>query len=176
MPNIDAFKTQLVGGGARPNLFTVMMTSPKEGAVVDSVLASFMIKAASLPASTVSVIEMGYRGRKLKLHGDRTFEPWKITVINDTDMKLRNSFEVWMNSIHRHSMNVGAEEPGQYHADLTVQQLDHMSNAPVRTYNIIGAWPSSVSAIELNYDTNDTVEEFEVEFAYQYWLSDRIGF
>ena len=176
MPNIDAFKTQLMGGGARPNLFQVTIGQPPIGPAMDSVLASFMIKAASLPASTISVIELGYRGRKLKLHGDRTFEPWKITVINDTDMQLRTAFEQWMNNIHQHVSNIGAEDPGQYHANMIIDQLDHRANLPVRTYNIIGAWPSSVSAIELNYDTNDTVEEFEVEFAYQYWLSDQIGF
>lgn len=170
MANIDNFKAKLIGGGARPNLFKVVCNFPGY-AGGDTELGSFLIKAAALPASVVSSIEVPYRGRKLKIAGDRTFEPWTITVINDTDFKLRNAFERWMNGLNAHKNNTGLVNPSDYQTDITVQQLDKEQNV-IKSYTLRGAFPSNVSQIDLNFETNDQIEEFTVELQYQYWESD----
>lgn len=170
MSNISNFKGQLIGGGARANLFSVAMEFPA-GVSGDVVNAEFMIKAASLPSSVIAAIELPYRGRKLKIAGDRTFEPWSITVINDTDMKLRTSFEAWMELISMNEQNYSAAIPPlSYMANLGVSQLDRQGVA-TKTYQFVDAWPVNIQAIDLNYETNDAVEEFTVEFAYQYWVA-----
>jgi len=170
MSNISNFKGQLTGGGARANLFKVNMQFPT-GVVADVVNLEYMVKGASLPASTVGVIEVPYRGRKLKIAGDRTFETWTITVINDTNMSLRNAFEDWMSIISANEQNITyANPPLSYTQNMTVSQLDRYAIV-TKTYEFIDAFPLSVSTIDLNYETNDAVEEFTVEFAYQYWIN-----
>lgn len=175
MAGIDSFKGKLVGGGARPNLFKVLVNFP--GSVNgNNELASFMIKGASLPASVITPIEVPYRGRKLKIAGDRTFEPWTITVLNDTGMEIRRAFEQWMNLINAHQENVSAYQSNvgslEYMTDMTVIQLDRSGNeVGTHAYNIIGAFPTNISAIDLNFETNDSIEEFTVELTYQYWTS-----
>lgn len=166
---VDSFKSKLVGGGARANLFKVTMNFPSY-AGGNPELCSFMIKGAALPASTIASVEVAFRGRKLKIAGDRTFEAWTITVINDTKMDIRNSFERWMNGINSHVANSGLANPRDYQADLMVEQLDK-AGVTTKSYVIRGAFPTSVAAIDLNYDTNDAIEEFAVEFQYQYWDS-----
>jgi hypothetical protein len=177
---ISAFKSNFNGGGARPNLFRCTINFPEQLGFNGGDLrntASFLIKAASLPASVIAPIEVPFRGRKLKIAGDRTFEPWSITVINDTNFKLRNAFEKWMNAINNHEANVTsfAASLGQsqaYFRDLAVTQLDRNgADIGLKTYEIKDAFPTNVSAIELNYETNDAVEEFTVEFQYQYWTA-----
>lgn len=163
--NIDDFKARLTGGGARPNLFKVVCNFPGGG---PTELASFMIKGASLPASNIAPIEVPFRGRKLKIAGDRTFEPWTITVINDNNMAIRRAFESWMGGINAHAANSGATTPGAYMADMEVQQLDRTGGI-IATYYFRGAFPTAVSAIDLNFETNDAVEDFTVELSYQYW-------
>jgi len=167
--NVDDFKSKLVGGGARANLFKVICNFPAV-AGGNTELASFMIKGATLPASTVAPIEVPFRGRKLKVAGDRTFEAWSITVINDNNMAIRNAFEKWMNYINQHAANAGSSNPASYQTDMTVQQLDREGNV-VKSYTFRGTFPTSISAIELNYETNDAIEEFTVELNYQYWES-----
>lgn len=166
---VDQFKAQLTGGGARPNLFKVTCNFPGY-AGGDSNMASFMIKAASLPASTIGEVLVPFRGRKLKIAGDRTFEQWNITVINDVPMQLRDAFERWMNGINNHSSNNGRSRPNDYMTDLLVDQLDKTGET-VKQYIFRGAYPVSVAAIDLNYETVDSVEEFQVTFNYQYWDS-----
>jgi hypothetical protein len=168
--NIDDFKAKLTGGGARPNLFKVICNFPSV-AGGNTELASFMIKGAALPASVLGSIEVPFRGRKLKVAGDRTFEPWTITVINDNSMDIRNSFERWMNFINQHQANAGSANPSNYQTDMTVQQLDRAGKV-VKSYNFRGVYPSNVSQIDLNFETNDAIEEFTVELNYQYWESD----
>jgi hypothetical protein len=174
MSNLSQFKNQFLGG-ARPNLFEVELYFPT--GVLDSGRARsksrFMVKGAQLPASVIAPIEVPYRGRKLKVAGDRTFEPWTITVINDTNMEIRNAFESWMNLINRHASNTTAYsgDPLGYYQDLHVKQLTRESNAVTKKYTFVGAFPTNISTIELNYETNDTVEEFTVELNYQYWTS-----
>jgi len=118
----------------------------------------------------MNVIEVPFRGRQLKIAGDRTFETWTATILNDTDFTIRNSMERWMNGINSHQANTGLTNPVDYQADLVVEQLDR-DESVLKTYNFRGAFPINVSAIDLNYETVDTVEEFTVEFAVQYWES-----
>jgi len=169
MANIDNFKAKLTGGGARPNLFKVICNFPAE-AEGDAELASFLIKGAGLPASVIAPIEVPYRGRKLKVAGDRTFEAWTITVINDEGFVIRNAFERWMNSINEHINNVGLINPNDYQTDMTVQQLGK-DDSVLKTIDLKGVFPTNLSQIELNYETNDQIEEYTVELQYQYWTS-----
>ena len=166
---VDDFKSKLSGGGARPNLFKATINFPSY-AGGDVEFTSFMVKGAGLPASTVNVIEIPFRGRQLKIAGDRTFESWTITVLNDVDMKVRNSFETWMNGINEHTNNTGLSNPQDYQADLIVEQLDKNGNITKR-YDLRGAFPVNISQIDLRYDTGDAIEEFTVELQYQYWES-----
>lgn len=166
---VDDFKSKLRGGGARPNLFRATVNFPGY-AGGDVELTSFLCKAAQLPASTMNPIEVPFRGRQLKIAGDRTFENWTATILNDTDFTIRNSMERWMNGINSHAANTGLTNPVDYQADLVVEQLDR-DESILKTYNFRGAFPINVSAIDLNYETVDTVEEFTVEFAIQYWES-----
>jgi len=166
---VDDFKSKLRGGGARPNLFKATVNFPGY-AGGDVELTSFLCKAAQLPASVMNVIEVPFRGRQLKIAGDRTFETWTATILNDTDFTIRNSMERWMNGINSHGANTGLTNPVDYQADLVVEQLDR-DETVLKTYNFRGAFPINVSAIDLNYETVDTVEEFTVEFAVQYWES-----
>lgn len=167
---VDDFKSKLVGGGARPNLFKATVNFPGF-AGGDVELTSFMCKAAQLPSSIVGTIPVPFRGRVLQLAGDRTFEPWTITVVNDTNFKVRNAFERWMNAINSHNQNTGLTNPVSYQADMTIEQLDK-SGATVKRYDFRGTFPTAVSAIELSYDAGDQIEEFTVELQVQYWESD----
>ena len=168
---VDDMKAKLVGGGARPNLFKVTMAFPSY-VTANVELASYMCKASSMPASIIASIEVPFRGRQLKVAGDRTFDPWSVTVINDTDFNVRNSFEQWMNGINQHKANTGLTQPSSYMADMIVEQLDK-NGTTKKTYNIRGCFPTNLGAIELSYETGDTIEEFEVELQVQYWESDK---
>ena len=159
---VDDFKSKIRGGGARPNLFKATVNFPTY-AVGDVELTSFMCKGAQLPASLTNVIDVPFRGRQLKVAGDRTFEPWTVTIINDTDFAVRDSMERWLNGINNHKANAGLTNPTDYQADLIVDQLDRDGTA-IKTYNFRGAFPVNISNIELNYETVDTIEEFTVEF------------
>ena len=166
---VDDFKSKLKGGGARPNLFNVKMNFPAY-ALGDAELTSFMCKAAALPASTVGLITVPFRGRQLKIAGDRTFETWSVTVINDTDFSVRDAMERWMNGINSHNANTGFNDPAEYQTDLSVEQLDK-DGIVLKTYNFRSCFPTNIAAIELSYETVDAVEEFTVEFQVQYWES-----
>jgi len=163
MASIDQFKAQLLGGGPRANRFRVFI--PRSGNKIE-----FLCQSAQIPAATVGVVEQQFRGHTLKLAGDRTFEPWTVTIINDTDFAVRDSMERWLNGINNHKANAGLTNPVDYQADLIVDQLDRDGTA-IKTYNFRGAFPVNISNIELNYETVDTIEEFTVEFQIQYWES-----
>jgi hypothetical protein len=166
---INDFKSKLIGGGARNNLFKVTCNFPAY-AQGNTELAAFMIKAAQLPSSIISPIVIPFRGRQLNIAGDRTFEPWGITIINDTGMEIRNSFERWMNGINAHTANTGLSNPTSYMADMIVEQLDKGGNSTKR-YDIRGCFPTAVSAIDVSSDAENTIEEFSVELQVTYWES-----
>lgn len=167
--NINDFKAQLVGGGARPNLFRVVMPFPAfAGVGGETSKLTFMCKAASLPASQVGTIEIPYRGRKVKIAGDRTFEQYSITVINDTDFLLRNAFERWSNQINQHERNEGLQNPIDYQVDIILEQLNR-NDEVIKIYKLVGAFPVNVGAIELSSESTDAIEEFQVQLEYQYW-------
>ena len=167
---VDDFKSKLRGGGARPNLFKVTINYPGF-ANGDAELTSFLCEAASLPGSTFGIIPVAFRGRILKMAGDRTFAEWNTTIINDTDFSVRDSIERWMNGINAHSANTGLTTPVAYEADLLVEQLDR-SGTTIKTYTFRGSYPQDMSAIDLSYATNDEIERFTVTFAYQYYSTD----
>ena len=167
---ISDFKSRLSGGGARPNLFEVELAFPDAVAIDNDVLqkARFLVKAAALPASTIAPIDVPFRGRILKIAGDRTFETWTITVINDTDFVLRSAFEKWMNTINKMSDGTGVVDPEAYQKDATVKQLDR-DGSVLRSYKFWDIFPTNVSTIDLNYETTDTIQEFTVEMQVHYW-------
>ena len=161
---IDKMKAALSGGGARSNYFEIEIP----GLTVEE---NILVKAASLPASIINPIEVNFRGRKLQIAGDRTFEPWTITVVNDTNASIRNKMETWMQQINAHVSNVSANDnPASYMQDAQVHQLDRQGNQ-VKTYEFKGIWPSNVAAIDVSYDNENTIEEFTVEFQVTYWQS-----
>ena len=166
---VDDFKSKLRGGGARPNLFKATINFPAY-AGGDVELTSFLCEAAQLPGSTMGTIIVPFRGRQLKMAGDRTFDVWTPTIINDTDFDVRNAMERWMNGMNAHNENTGLNNPVQYEADLLVEQIDK-DGATLKTYNFRGCFPTAVSPIDLNYGANDEIERFTVEFQVQYWES-----
>jgi hypothetical protein len=167
---ITDFKSKLSGGGARPNLFEVQLAFPNSVAIGDDVLekSRFLVKAAALPASNVTPIDVPFRGRILKIAGDRTFDTWTITVINDTDFSIRSAFESWMNIINKMSDATGLTDPVDYQKDATVHQLDRDGEI-LRSYKFWDIFPTNISTIDLSYETTDTIEEFTVELQVQWW-------
>mgnify|MGYP001223780035 CR=1 FL=1 len=166
---VDDFKSKIRGGGARPNLFKATVNFPAY-AGGDVELTSFLCRAAQLPASEFQVIAVPFRGRQLKVAGDRTFGTWNVSMYNDTTMETRNAMERWMNGINAHTVNTGLTNPIDYQADLIVEQLDK-DGSTTKTYNFRGSFPTAVGAINLSYDDNDVIEQFDVEFQVQYWES-----
>ena len=167
---VDDFKSKLVGGGARANMFKVTCNFPGY-AQGDVELTSFLVKGAQMPASIISPIMIPFRGRQLQIAGDRTFEPWSITVINDVDFSVRGAFERWMNGINNHNNNTGLSNPTDYQADMIVEQLNKAGEV-TKKYDIRGTFPTNVSAIELSYDSENQIEEFTVDLQVQYWECD----
>jgi len=169
MPNINDFKAKLRGGGARANQFRVTMPFPGYASVGgETETMSFLTTSTSLPGMTVTEVAIPFRGRELYVAGDRTFADWSITVLNDTNFKLRNAFERWQNGINNMSDNEGLSNPVDYQVDAFVDQLDRNGNT-LKSYTLRGAFPTEVAAIDLNYGTNDEVETFGVTFQYQYF-------
>ena len=190
---IDSFKSKLVGGGARPNLFEVLLNFPTgtKGDTSDfDEKARFLVKAANLPASNITPIDVPFRGRNLKIAGDRTFDVWTITVINDTDFAIRNAMERWMNGMNNLQNATGETTPNDYQTDAYVYQLGRNGIAaanstqgtaqldgpkngdkvPVlKAYKFHVIFPTNISAIELSYDQPDTIEEFTVDLQVQWW-------
>ena len=166
---VDDFKSKLRGGGARPNLFKATINFPGY-ANGDAELTSFLCEAAQLPGSTMGIIPVPFRGRILKMAGDRTFAEWTVTIINDTDFAIRNSMERWMNGINAHSSNTGLAAPIAYEADLSVDQLDREGES-IKDYTFRGAFPVDLSPIDLAFSSTDEIERFTVTFQYQYFDS-----
>ena len=184
--NVQQFRSQLTGDGARPNLFECTLTFPvlassggatSPGAIQDNVglteKFTFMARAAQLPGSTVNQIPVNYFGRELKFSGNRTFPEWTVTIINDEDFRLRDAFEKWMHGLNSHVTNtrgVSFQNAVQYQQDGLVTQYGK-SGEIIKEYTFIGMFPIDVSPIELDWGANDTIEEYAVTFAYQWWES-----
>ena len=166
---ITDFKSKLSGGGARSNLFEVVLSFPDAAQTDSNTLdkSRLLVKSAALPSSSVAPLEVAFRGRTLKLAGDRTFETWTITVINDTDFAIRSAFENWMNTINRVSDNTGITDPALYQADAYVYQLDR-DGSTLRAYHMYDLFPTNISTINLSYET-DSIQEFTVEMQVLWW-------
>ena len=192
---ISAFKSKLTGGGARPNLFEVEIPSfPvaagtntwRTGDNQEADSFKFLCKAAALPASNITPVEIPFRGRILKVAGDRIFDTWSITVINDENFLIRNAFETWVQGISKNSNATGATDPSAYMTYALVHQLGRGADAgkasqgatasvsvtpitPLKTYTFFDIFPTTISTIDLSYENTDAIEEYTVEFQVQYW-------
>ena len=177
---ISNFKAALIGGGARPNLFEVELTTLPAGITWDADNFRYMCKAAQLPASNIANIDVPFRGRIFKVAGDRTVEQWSVTIINDENFRLRNAFEEWVNLIANLDTNFGATDPSAYMVNAKVYQLGRGStpqsttnagnaNSVLKEYEFQDIFPTTVSAIDLSYDSTDAIEEFTVEMQYQWY-------
>lgn len=174
--NVAEFRANMIGDGARPNLFEVSLSFPivaTDGSVAAQ-KATFMAKTAQLPGSTVGTVPVFYFGRELKFAGNRTFTDWTVSIINDEDFTIRNSLESWMNAINSHAgnlRNTAAIEPAGYTVDANVTQYGKTGNA-LKRYRFVGMYPVDISPIDLDWGSNDTIEEYAVTFAYQWWETD----
>ena len=169
MATINDFKAVLAGGGARANQFQVTMPFPGFAAAGgETRVMSFLCRTTNLPGMTLGEVPVPFRGRQLYIAGDRTFETWTTTIMNATDFLIRNAMERWMNAINALSDNSGLENPSDYQVDAFVDQLDRAGEA-IKSYTFRGLFPQTIAPIELAYDTNDAVEEFEVTYRYQFF-------
>tara|TARA_Y100001938_G_scaffold139934_1_gene207456 strand:+ start:3721 stop:4335 length:615 start_codon:yes stop_codon:yes gene_type:complete len=193
---ISQFKSKLIGGGVRPNLFEVQVNFPDgvnlgiqgDGdGTFDGDRFRFLCKAANLPASNVGQIDIPFRGRVLKVSSDRTFDPWTVTVMNDEDFNHYRAFQAWAQNIANYADSSGLTDPSSYMGQAIVYQLGRSAptqqavNSPATDSNILAQYrfvdifPTTISAIDLSYDTTDTIEEFTVDFQVQYWYPESAG-
>ena len=169
--NIADFRSRFKGG-TRPNRFMVDGNIPGSGAVGES---NFLIKAATLPPSTVAIIPVPFRGRILKVPGDRMFIEWDIVVLDDPDTRdLRKEFLDWSHNINAHSDNVINHQ--DIYAQWTVTQLNHNDDSEIsgRKIALHNCWPVEVSGVELTHDVPNTLVEWSVRMAYDYWTAEGI--
>ena len=195
MSSISDFKSKVATDFARPNLFVCELnfTSTFTDQATLKELGTFTVKAANLPATQLGTVEVPYRGRVLKIAGDRTFEPWTITIMNDKNFRLRDAFEKWTESIQAYAQNVTTAGTNiqNYYADMFVSQLDRntsdvstatagkvktasqgavgIPHQVLREYRFVDVFPTNISAIDLDFGSNDAIEEFTVEMQVQYW-------
>ena len=190
--SITNFRDRLVGGGARPNMFEVNITLPEQIAPTGANIKEdmrFLVKAAEIPAAVIGNIPVPFRGRVLPVAGDRTFDPWTVTVINDAQFNIRDAMEQWSNLINDLQFDVGDINPADYQTKAEVFQLSRQSQGSggqsagkggeiiqtLRTYNFEGIYPNAVSSIPLDYGATDQIEEFQVTFNYLFWTSELPG-
>ena len=170
--SITEFLTNIQYGGARPALFEVNIHGPGTLPLTGLNNLRFFCKAASLPPSTLGTVNVSYFGRTIKLAGERTYPDWTVTIINDEDFSLRSTFEDWVNKINEQVSNKRVApvtaSPGSYKAESTVTQYGKTGNK-LANYTLSGMFPTTVSPIEVNWGTPDAIEEFTVNFAYDYW-------
>jgi hypothetical protein len=170
--SVNEFRSQMTGDGARPNLFEVSMPFPSFASPANAqTKLTFMCKTAQLPGSTIGVVPVNYFGRELKFVGNRTFADWTISVINDEDFVVRNAFERWMNGINSHNFNVRnplALAPLGYSVDSEVTQFGKQGNT-LKKYRFVGVFPTDITPIDVDWGSNDTIEEFSVTLTYQWW-------
>ena len=189
--SITNFRDRLVGGGARPNMFEVNITLPEQIAPNGDISQDmrFLVKGAEIPAAVIGNIPVPFRGRVLPVAGDRTFNPWTVTVINDAQFNIRDAMEQWSNLINDLQFDVGDINPADYQTKAEVFQLSRQSQGSggqsagkggeiiqtLRTYNFEGIYPQEVSSIALDYGATDQIEEFQVTFSYLFWTTDLPG-
>ena len=190
--SIVNFRDKLIGGGARPNMFEVNITLPEQIAPNGDISQDmrFLVKGAEIPAAVIGNIPVPFRGRVLPVAGDRTFDPWTVTIINDASFDVRRAMEEWSNLINDLQFDVGDINPADYQTSAQVYQLSRQSQGSggasgansgniiqtLRTYNFEGIYPNAVSSIPLDYGATDQIEEFQVTFNYLYWTADLPGF
>ena len=190
--SITNFRDRLVGGGARPNMFEVNITLPEQIAPNGDISQDmrFLVKGAEIPAAIIGNIPVPFRGRVLPVAGDRTFNPWTVTVINDAQFNIRDAMEQWSNLINDLQFDVGDINPADYQTKAEVFQLSRQSQGSggqsagkggeiiqtLRTYNFEGIYPNAVSSIPLDYGATDQIEEFQVTFNYLFWTAELPGF
>ena len=185
LKTITDFRAKLGGGGARPNLFEINLgnfggdgTTGDWNTNIESEFR-FMCKASSMPTQTIGSVDVPFRGRILKVAGDRTFEPWSVTVINDEDFKVRKGFEAWTEKINALATGVGEVNPNNYMGNGTIKQLSRSATVAgndeaqrvLHEYKVEEIWPSEIGAIDLSYDSSDAIEEFTVTFQIQFFQS-----
>ena len=169
MANINDFKATLKGGGARANQFQVTLPFPGFAAVGgETRTMSYLCQATHLPGMTIGEVELPFRGRKLYIAGERTFEVWTTTIMNDTDFMLRNAFERWLNAINAMSDNSGLTNPADYMVDAFVDQLDRAGQV-IKSYTFRGMWPTTLANIDVAYETDNAIETFDVTYRYQFF-------
>lgn len=178
--NVEDFRSELRYDGARPNLFEVYLQFPSyvELGPRAASQSRFMCKTAALPGTTMGVVEVPYFGRQIKVAGNRTFAEWSVTIINDEDFLIRNAMERWHRGINENVLNV--RDPGaistagssnrSYGVNATVIHYSKVGN-PIKSYQFVGMFPSDIAQIDLDWGSNDTIEEYSVTFTYQYWLT-----
>ena len=190
--NIQSFRDRMIGGGARPNMFEVNIDLPDQIGKDKNRDENmrFMIKAAEIPAANIGNIPVPFRGRVLPVAGDRTFDPWTVTIINDASFDIRRVMEEWSNLINDLQFDIGDINPADYQTSAQVFQLSRQSQGQggastgrkgeiiqtLRTYNFEGIYPNAVSSIPLDYGATDQIEEFQVTFNYLFWTADLPGF
>jgi len=168
--SISNFKQQLAGGGARPNQFEIFFAWPSVVTTTPTPDARLLVSGAAIPASTVNPVITQYRGREVKMAGERIFDPFTITIINDTKQSLRQSFEEWMEKINNKATNAGEVQPSEYYGEITVNHLDRNGSTITKgTYVLEDAFPINMSEVALQYAQNDIIEEFTVTFQYQHY-------
>jgi len=172
MANIADFKAQMIGGGARPNQFRVELAFPSYVTlgVVAGQRAQFLCKAAQLPASILENIAVLYRGRPVNFAGERTYQSWSVTVYNDTTFGIRNALEQWQSGIQNYNSTDGRVNPRDYQVDLDVHQLDR-NGAIIKSYKFVDAYPTTIAAVALDYEQQNAIEQFDVEFQYNFFTS-----
>ena len=174
--NVAEFRANMIGDGARPNLFQVTLNFPTIAAngVAAGQKATFMAKSAQLPGSTIGTVPVYYFGRELKFAGNRSFTDWSLQIINDEDFTIRRAIESWMNGINSHAGNVrtaDAKSATGYTVDAEVTQYGKTGDT-LKNYKFVGLYPLDLAPIDLDWSSNDTIEEYGVTFAYQWWETD----
>ena len=169
MANISDFKAKLAGGGARANQFKVTMPFPGYASVGGEIEElAFLCRATSIPSMEIANINVPFRGRAIKIAGDRTIPSWSVTVYNDTNFKLRDAFERWQNGINNMSDNEGLTNPVDYQVDAFLDHQDRNGNT-IKSYTLRGVYPTGIAGIPLDYEEAGAIEQFEVSLAYQFF-------
>jgi hypothetical protein len=177
--NVAEFRANMIGDGARPNLFSVSLIFPTiaNNGVAAGQQTTFMAKSTQLPGSSINSVPVYYFGRELKFSGNRTFANWSLQIINDENFIIRNSLESWMNSINSHAGNLralNAVSPSSYSVDALVTQYGKTGNV-LKQYKFVGLFPIDLGTIDLDWSSNDTIEEYSVTFDYQWWEAVPVG-